>query len=682
MRTFLYTLLILLFASILFAQAPQQFNYQGVARDGGTIVTGAISLQLTLHQGTPDGTVVFRERHATTTNAAGVFNVLVGQGTPLIGTIAGVDWSDGPFFLRTEIDPTGGLTFTDLGISPLSSVPYALMAGSAMNDAVDDADADPTNEIQSLAYDAPTKTLSISDGNAVVLPIGDDADADPTNEIQTLSQTGGLITLSKGGGSVNVNDADPDPMNELQTLTKSGNIISLTGGGSVTDDVDDADADPNNELQVLSKSGNLITLSAGGSVTDEFEDADANPTNEIQTLGWNPATNILSISQANQVDLNSLAGGSAYWKDHLFGLYYDQKDVYIGHPDSAVALHVGPTALDFHTGQPFYSVLTPSDLSFEGVGVTSAMTKSSVTIEGSIIDQTVTMTHDSTGFTAVASGFANGYTKQSPFSFIVQPFPGDSPLAFSEHKWNELTFQQDTRHTSLSNGTLLFAEDGLGSYAQLSGVDAGYLNLYNGANWSALEASGKDGSGWLMIKDQVGGENIRLAWLNGYPNHGYVAVSDESNNAQAGMYVDAMGNGYLFADGANGGVKSFVMPYPGKPDKEIWYASLEGPEAAAYERGVASLSNGEAWVPFSESFGIVANPETMTVILTSHSADTYGLAVVEKTATGFKVKEFKDGHGNFSFDWEVKCVRKGWENWRVERDKRERMPGNTTNLNK
>ena len=150
-------------------------------------------------------------------------------------------------------------------------------------------------------------------------PVGDDADADPTPmRSRPSSQVGGLITLSKGGGSVNVNDADPDPMNELQSLTKSGNIISLTGGGSVTDDVDDADADPNNELQVLSKSGNRITLSAGGSITDEFEDADANPTNEIQTLGWNPATNILSISQANQVDLEQPGRGSTYWKDHPF----------------------------------------------------------------------------------------------------------------------------------------------------------------------------------------------------------------------------------------------------------------------------------------------------------------------------------------------------------------------------
>ena len=136
------------------------------------------------------------------------------------------------------------------------------------------------------------------------------------------------------------------------------------------------------------------------------------------------------------------------------------------------------------------------------------------------------------------------------------------------------------------------------------------------------------------------------------------------------MYVDGSGNGLLFADGANGGVKSFVMPHPRKADKEIWFASLEGPEAAAYERGVATLENGEAWVPFSEAFEIVANPATMTVILTPHSADTYGLAVVEKTATGFRVKEFKGGTGSFSFDWEVKCVRKGWEDWEVERDRR------------
>ncbi|MCF8238108.1 MAG: hypothetical protein K9I85_08125 [Saprospiraceae bacterium] len=677
MRTSLYLLFFLLVSSVLTAQAPQQFNFQGVARDGGTIVSGSISLQLSLHQGTANGPVVFRERHTTTTNTAGVFNVLVGQGTPLIGTIAGVDWSTGPYFLHSELDPTGGLSFTDMGTTPLSSVPYALLAGEAINDAVDDADADPTNEIQSLAYDDPTKTLSISGGNSLVLP--GDADADPTNEIQILTQTGGTLTLSKGGGNVNINDADPDPMNELQTLSKSGNVISLSSGGSVTDEVDDADADPNNELQVLSKSANIISLSSGGSVTDEVDDADANPANELQSLSWNPSTTMLSISQGNAVDLTSLSGGSSYWKDHTIGIYYADKDVYVGHPDSSAALHLNPYALDFHTGAPHYSVLTPSILQFEGTGVHSYMNKGSVSIEGPIIDQSIAMIHDSTGFSASASGFANGFTKQSPYSFLAQPFGGNTITSKSEQTWDKFGIVDDLKYTDLTISNLTFGEDGLGAYAIFGGEGGGFFNLYNGGNWSAVEANTKDGYGWIETKDQTGGRNVLISTLIGFPKHGYVAVSDGAGDPQAGMYVDGLGNGYIFADGANGGVKAFVMPHPTKPEKEIWYASLEGPEAGAYERGVATLTNGEAWVPFSESFEIVANPETMTVILTSHSADTYGLAVVEKTATGFKVKEFKGGEGNFSFDWEAKCVRKGWEHWQVERDKRERAPG-TANL--
>lgn len=83
----------------------------------------------------------------------------------------------------------------------------------------------------------------------------DDADADPLNEIQDISTNGaaGNITISSGSTlNLNVNDADSDPTNELQTISKVGNTITLSGGGgSVTDDVNDADSDPTNELQTL-----------------------------------------------------------------------------------------------------------------------------------------------------------------------------------------------------------------------------------------------------------------------------------------------------------------------------------------------------------------------------------------------------------------------------------------------
>jgi hypothetical protein len=111
------------------------------------------------------------------------------------------------------------------------------------------------------------------------------------------------------------------------------------------------------------------------------------------------------------------------------------------------------------------------------------------------------------------------------------------------------------------------------------------------------------------------------------------------------------------------------MDHPEKADKEIWYASLEGPEAGAYVRGTSSLKQGEAFVEFPDHFKMVANMESMTVILTPLHWDTFGLAVIEKNENGFRVKELKGGTGDFSFDWEVKCVRKGFENYEVIKQK-------------
>ncbi len=134
------------------------------------------------------------------------------------------------------------------------------------------------------------------------------------------------------------------------------------------------------------------------------------------------------------------------------------------------------------------------------------------------------------------------------------------------------------------------------------------------------------------------------------------------NNDVAGVYADQSGFGILWGD-----IKSFRMKYPGRANQEIWYASIEGPEAAAYTRGNAKLINGEAFVEFPEHYQVVANPETMTVIVTPLSADSKGMAVIEKTGKGIKVKELAGGTGNYSFDWEVKCVRSGHENFRVIR---------------
>ncbi|MEL6650085.1 MAG: hypothetical protein AAFQ87_04685, partial [Bacteroidota bacterium] len=105
----------------------------------------------------------------------------------------------------------------------------------------------------------------------------------------------------------------------------------------------------------------------------------------------------------------------------------------------------------------------------------------------------------------------------------------------------------------------------------------------------------------------------------------------------------------------------FVMDHPLDPNKEIVYACIEGPEAAAYERGTIRLVNGEAEVQFSEPFTLLANAGTMTFVLTPRSANSLGLAAIEATETGFIIKELQQGNGSYEVDWEVKAVRKGFE---------------------
>lgn len=136
-------------AGATFAQAPQGFKYQAVVRDANMIVVNqAVGVQLTIQQGSIGGTAVYVETFSPTTNAYGLVNLEIGTGTTT-DDFSTIDWSNGPYFIETAIDLTGGTSYTTMGTSQLMSVPYALyanMAESVANDQVDDADADPSNE--------------------------------------------------------------------------------------------------------------------------------------------------------------------------------------------------------------------------------------------------------------------------------------------------------------------------------------------------------------------------------------------------------------------------------------------------------------------------------------------------------------------------------------------------------
>jgi hypothetical protein len=120
------------------AQSPEGFKYQAVVRNASNVilVNQAVGLRVIIQQGSIGGTSVYSETFAVTTNANGLVNVEIGNGSVLSGTFASIDWANGPYFIETAVDAAGGTAYSVMGTSQLMSVPYALYAktsGSTQN---------------------------------------------------------------------------------------------------------------------------------------------------------------------------------------------------------------------------------------------------------------------------------------------------------------------------------------------------------------------------------------------------------------------------------------------------------------------------------------------------------------------------------------------------------------------
>ena len=111
--------------------------------------------------------------------------------------------------------------------SDISGIPSDIADG----DQVNDADSDPTNELQDWST-LPGIPSDIADGDQV-----NDADSDPTNELQSWSTLPGIPADIADGDQVN--DADYDPGNEYNTnFILAGSELQITdNGGTLTTDL-------------------------------------------------------------------------------------------------------------------------------------------------------------------------------------------------------------------------------------------------------------------------------------------------------------------------------------------------------------------------------------------------------------------------------------------------------------
>jgi hypothetical protein len=123
----------ILITSNVFAQAPEKMSYQAVIRNSSNalVTNSIIGMRISILQTSPTGTAVYVETQTPTTNINGLVSIEIGNGTIVTGNFSSINWANGPYFVKTETDPSGGTNYSITGTSQLLSTPYALHAKTA-----------------------------------------------------------------------------------------------------------------------------------------------------------------------------------------------------------------------------------------------------------------------------------------------------------------------------------------------------------------------------------------------------------------------------------------------------------------------------------------------------------------------------------------------------------------------
>ena len=133
-KNILSLFIILLHFTNLNAQINKGINFQGVARNSNGIILAnkIIALRLSIKNDSINGVIEYQEIKSITTNAIGLFSVVVGskqdRNIISIGNFENINWSNTEKYLQVEVDVTGELYFSSIGIQKINYVPYAFYA--------------------------------------------------------------------------------------------------------------------------------------------------------------------------------------------------------------------------------------------------------------------------------------------------------------------------------------------------------------------------------------------------------------------------------------------------------------------------------------------------------------------------------------------------------------------------
>lgn len=276
-----------------FSQAPQTMSFQAVIRNnaGQLVANHLIGMRITILQGSVSGSPVYKEIHTQSTNANGLVNLEIGGGNPVSGVFAGIDWSTGVYFIKTETDPDGGTNYTITGTDPLLSVPYSLYSIKSANGSLWSKSGsdiyfnsgnigvglnNPATYIHAHGLPVTSRgqlSLSSPAGKDIFLSFYESGNFKAylwynvtDQDLRLQNYTAGDLTLNPYGGKVGIGTNTPDELLTVNGNTKvTGNIIP---GGKVISQGNITIESSGNNVIILA-GANKITVDPSGGVTIE-----------------------------------------------------------------------------------------------------------------------------------------------------------------------------------------------------------------------------------------------------------------------------------------------------------------------------------------------------------------------------------------------------------------------------
>ncbi len=137
MKRLLLLLIIMPVCLIVSGQEPGSFNYQVVVRNasGELVKSHTVSFRISILSGNAYNTVVYSEIHNVRTSQKGLVSLEIGNGTKKTGNFESIDWRAENYFLKVEIDPSGGNDYKEMSMTQILNIPYSPSLGSSKKSA-------------------------------------------------------------------------------------------------------------------------------------------------------------------------------------------------------------------------------------------------------------------------------------------------------------------------------------------------------------------------------------------------------------------------------------------------------------------------------------------------------------------------------------------------------------------